>query len=148
MAAHEVPTAGPAHRRGLVLLYDGDCALCNGTVQWLLRHDAHGNLQFAMLQGEHGRAVRVRFPDAATLDSVVLVEGAGDATRMWARSDVVIRLARYLGPPWSLLAAGALVPRPWRDALYDLVARHRYHWVGHAVACRVLAASERRRFLD
>jgi len=46
--------------------------------------------------------------------------------RVLVRSAAVLHILRRLGGPWAALAAvGSLVPRPLRDALYDLIARVR-----------------------
>ncbi len=63
-------------------------------------------------------------------------------------SDAVLRLARILGAPWSVLAWFGWVPRAWRDALYGVVARHRDRLAPRRAACRVPTAGERARFLD
>ena len=122
----------------LMLLYDGDCGYCNGWVWWLLRHDAGGSLCFAMLQGAHGAAFLERVPALARLDSIILVEGTGEATRVYVRSDASIRLARYLGVPWSLFALVVVIPRPLRDAFaFPLTLGNR----PARVACVVARAS-------
>ena len=36
---------------GPVLLYDGLCGFCDGTVQFILKHDRRGTLRFATLLG-------------------------------------------------------------------------------------------------
>ena len=66
-----------------VLLYDGLCGFCDGTVQFILRHDRRGTMQFATLQGEMGQRVLARTPALAGVDSLVLVEGE----RVHIRSD-------------------------------------------------------------
>jgi predicted DCC family thiol-disulfide oxidoreductase YuxK len=129
---------------GHVLLYDGVCGLCNGFVQWVVKHDQHGSLRFATLQGEFGQEARARFPALADVDSVILVgpEGA------MVRSTAVLEVARYLGGWPSLLLAGYLLPRIVRDGLYRWVARQRYGWFGRLEACPVPDAGTRERFLD
>jgi hypothetical protein len=42
---------------GPVLLYDGLCGFCDGTVQFILKHDRRGTLRFATLQGDFARDV-------------------------------------------------------------------------------------------
>ena len=39
-----------------ILFFDGDCVLCNRTVQWLIRHERHDTLQFAALNSETAQA--------------------------------------------------------------------------------------------
>jgi predicted DCC family thiol-disulfide oxidoreductase YuxK len=41
-----------------------------------------------------------------------------------------------------------IVPRPLRDAIYDLVARRRYRWFGRRETCMVPGPGIRDRFLD
>jgi predicted DCC family thiol-disulfide oxidoreductase YuxK len=41
-----------------------------------------------------------------------------------------------------------LVPRPIRDAVYNLVARNRYRWFGKQEACWLPRPEWRHRFID
>ena len=133
-----------------VLLYDGTCGFCAESVQLVLRHDRRRTLRFAALQGQFGEAVRARHPELRRIDSVVWVDPAasGKPGRVLVRSDAALQVARYLGGWWRLLEVGRLVPRPVRDAAYDLIARHRHTLSGGGPACLVPAPEERERFLD
>ena len=133
---------------GAVLLYDGTCGACNGTVQFVLRRDRRGSLHFAALDSAFGLAVRLRHPQIATVDSVVWIDTTDGTERAVGRSDAALRLASYLGMPWSWLTIGRVIPRSWRDALYDAVARRRYRWFGRAVSCPIPTPAQRRRFVD
>jgi predicted DCC family thiol-disulfide oxidoreductase YuxK len=64
------------------------------------------------------------------------------------RSDAALRVARYLGGWFRLMQPLELVPRVVRDAVYDLIARHRHHLSGSAPSCLVPSREERDRFLD
>ena len=133
-----------------VLLYDGTCGFCAASVRLLLRHDRHGILRFASRDGVAGAEARRRHPELEGIDSMVWVEPAtgGVPARVLTRSDAALRIARYLGGPWRLAAAARMLPRPLRDALYDLVARHRHRLVPGSPACLVPAPDVRARFLD
>lgn len=118
---------------GPVLLYDGSCALCNRTVLFVLRHERTHTLRFAPLGGRTARRVIERHPALAGLNAVVWVEDPdASGERPLTGSDAVLRLARYMGGPWRALALGRIVPRVWRDQLYDFVARNRHRIVGAA----------------
>ncbi len=134
---------------GPVLLYDGSCGFCNGSVQLVLRHDRLGTLRFAPLQGEFGTAARARHPDIASADSVIWLEPATGTTpeRALIRSDAALRVIRYLGGRWSPLLLGYLVPRPIRDTCYDFIARHRHRIPLGADRCDLPSAAERARFI-
>ena len=135
---------------GPVLLYDGLCGFCDGTVQFILEHDRHGTLRFATLQGEYARGVIARHPELQGVDSLVLVEPADDSTseRVSVRSAGALRLARYLGGPWHLARVVAIVPRFLRDWAYDGFARIRYRVFGRYDSCPIPSPEQRARFID
>jgi predicted DCC family thiol-disulfide oxidoreductase YuxK len=136
---------------GPVLLYDGSCGFCSNSVRFVLRHDRHGTLRFAALQSAFGQGVVARHPELRGIDSVVWFdESGGPATApglsVSVRSDAVLRVVDYLGGWWTVARILRLVPRPLRDAAYDLIARNR-HRLSRA-DCLVPNAAERRRFID
>jgi predicted DCC family thiol-disulfide oxidoreductase YuxK len=73
-------------------------------------------------------------------------QGAREA--VLTRSDAGLKIARYLRGPWRLAAIGHLVPRFLRDAVYDVIARHRHRLVSEAESCYVPPPALRTRFLD
>lgn len=136
--------------RSPVLLYDGDCGLCAGSVQFVLRQESprvRDRLRFAPLQGQFGAQVRASFPELAGVDSVVWYDPASPSATVLVRSAAALAVARHLGGGWALLGTlGRLVPRPIRDAVYNLIARNRRRLV--AQACLLPSPAERTRFLD
>lgn len=129
---------------GPLVLYDGQCGLCDRVVQLVVRHDRRGRFRFAALQSEVGRALLERHGlPADALDTFVLVEGG----RAFTRSRAALRTAGGLDAPWPLLRVFAIVPRPLADLVYDFVARNRYRWFGRAEACMLPPPEVRARFL-
>jgi len=127
-----------------VLLFDGTCVLCNRTVWWVLARDRRARIRFAALGSPAGRRLLERAPrEVREADSMVLVDRAGTHVR----SEAVLRVAHHLGGGYRLAAAARVVPRGWRDAIYDRVARHRFGWFGRRDACRIPGVDERGRFL-
>ncbi len=129
-----------------MILFDGVCNVCSGFVQFVIAHDPAGRFRFAALQSDAARRL-LRQPDAAgraSLASVVLVEG----DQVFTQSTAALRIARGLGLPWRLAYGLIAVPRPLRDWVYDVVARHRYQWFGQRDACLVPTPQVRARFLD
>jgi predicted DCC family thiol-disulfide oxidoreductase YuxK len=140
----EQAAAEQAERGGPVVIFDGECGLCQASVQFMLRNDPAGNLRFAPRQSPAGQALLRQhgFADALP-NSVVLVEQG----RACIGSTAPLRIARHLRFPWPLAAAGLLVPRFLRDAVYNWIARNRFRF-SRKTACRLPTESERRRFLD
>ena len=127
-----------------VILFDGVCNLCNASVRFVIPRDPRGQLRFAALQSDPGRALQERLGlDPEALDGVVLVE----ADRVYQKSSAVLRAARRLSGAWPLLGLLLAVPRPLRDWAYDRFAERRYRWFGRSDACLVPTPEIRERFL-
>jgi len=129
-----------------ILFYDGHCGLCHRTVKFVVKRDrARGAFRFAPLQGETFAKLvppeqRIGLPDSIVVRTR---EGA-----LLARSDASIYILRRLGGGWRVLAAILrVIPRPVRDAVYDLVARIRYGVFGRRDdLCPIVPADLRARF--
>lgn len=110
-----------------LVLFDGDCALCSRSARILLRHGP--SVRLAPTQSELGRALLRHYGLSPDDPSTMLVVERGRAI---GGSDGVLRLAAALPPPYRLMVAGRLVPRPIRDAMYRWVARRRRRLRGRA----------------
>ncbi|MFI5176951.1 MAG: thiol-disulfide oxidoreductase DCC family protein [Vicinamibacterales bacterium] len=127
-----------------VVFFDGVCNLCNAFIQFVIRRDPAARFRFAPLQSEAARARLGTVPAPGSLpDSILLFEDG----RMYTRSAAVLRIARGLRAPWPLVYGFVVVPRPLRDWVYDVVARHRYGWFGRRDTCMVPTPDLTRRFL-
>jgi len=129
------------------VFYDGRCGLCHHTVRFAAKHDPDGTLfRFAPLDGRHIKQTltpeqRDRLPDSV----VVLTEQSALLTR----SEAVLHLLERIGGPWRVLGWLVLgIPRGWRDAVYDAVARLRHRLFARpAEACPTIPEPWRKRFL-
>jgi predicted DCC family thiol-disulfide oxidoreductase YuxK len=138
------PAGEPVSVATPVVLFDGVCNLCNGTVRFIILHDTRRVFRFAPLQSATGQQLLAAYGiDASRLDTFVLVEG----DRCLVRSDAVLAIARHLAFPWSLLVIFRFIPRPVRDWMYGIVARNRYSWFGERNECLIPSADVRARFL-
>ena len=134
--------------RSPVLLYDGLCGFCDRTVQFILRVNPEGVLQFAPLQGEFASSLRQRHSSLKGMDSLIVVELGGKEEQVYVRSSAVLRIAWYLGGLWRILGVLRVVPRPLRDWAYDLFARSRYQYFGRLDSCTIPSSEMSFRFLD
>jgi predicted DCC family thiol-disulfide oxidoreductase YuxK len=126
-----------------ILLFDGECGLCNRVVQRILQADRKGTLRFASLQGRFARDLIARHPELSGVDSMAWVEPHGAGERVLIRSEAALRVADYLGFPWRAMTVARLIPRPLRDWGYDWVARRRHRWFPRVPACSIPAAESR-----
>src|SRR5665811_2416588 len=83
-----------------IVLFDGVCNLCNGAVQFIIRHDKKNIFMFASLQSEVGRKIleQYNFP-LDELNSFILIEN----NKAYTRSTGALRVAKKLNGLWPLL---------------------------------------------
>ena len=117
---------------GPLLLFDGHCNLCNGAVQWVLGRDKAGIFKFASLQSETGQQAQTAYQlDPSQLDSMVLIKDG----KAYTKSGAALKTAATLGGFYQLAEVLLIVPAFIRNAVYDFIARNRYHWFGRSEAC-------------
>jgi predicted DCC family thiol-disulfide oxidoreductase YuxK len=136
-----IPTDKP------ILLFDGVCNLCNGTVRFLIRHDPDARLRFASLQSETGKRL-INLCDAKTKDplpdTVVFVYQG----KCHLKSEAALRTLQVLGGPYYWFSRTlAWMPRPFRDMVYDWVSRNRHKWFGRTESCPLPSPDDQHRFL-
>ncbi|HSV36174.1 MAG TPA: thiol-disulfide oxidoreductase DCC family protein [Ramlibacter sp.] len=129
----------------MIVVFDAQCLLCNGWVQFLLKRDRQGVFQFASIQGESGRALLARSGlKVDGLQTLLLVDG----DRSWQHTAAILRVLHALGWPWRLAWVGWLMPAPVRDMVYRWFARNRYWLFGRTATCWMPPAGSAARFLD
>ncbi len=136
----------------LLVLYDGECGLCNRSIRLMLRRDRRDRLRFAansdpravQLLAEHGIV-----PPQAAPDTIVVLRNIGTPLEdMLVRSNAVLACLRALPQPWPMAAALLrLIPRPFRELGYRQIASLRYRFFGRLATCPIPTPAERSHFL-
>ena len=129
----------------MIVVFDAKCLLCNGWVQFLLKHDRKGMFQFASIQSATGQELlALAGLRVEGLQTLLLVSG----TNTWQHTSAIFRVLNGLGWPWRAAWVGWLVPAPLRDTLYRWVARNRYWLFGRSEICLLPPPDFKARFLD
>lgn len=127
-----------------IILFDGVCNFCNGSVNFIIERDQKSYFKFAPLQSETGQEMLDKYGiDKTETDSVILIEDE----KAYTHSTAALKIARRLDGAWSLLYAFIAVPRPLRDFFYRVFARYRYKLFGRRDACMMPTPDIRARFL-
>ena len=116
-----------------VLLYDGECGLCNRLVRLLWRSDVTGRLHYAALQGSAAQAyLREQGLPTEDFDSLVFVPDWHRPVRgaYRLRTDGALAAAATVGGGWRIISWLRVLPGGLRDFGYRLIARSRYALFG------------------
>jgi predicted DCC family thiol-disulfide oxidoreductase YuxK len=133
-------------RSSAIIFFDGNCAFCHASVGLAAHEDAHGQLQFAPLEGSTAAASGLPLGAAQRRDSIVVVAADGSVS---TRSRAVAELLARLGGLW-LIGASLLraTPRVLADAAYDAVGRVRIRLGGrYDEQCALVPVAVTRRLL-
>lgn len=138
----EQPVALPSEQG--VILFDGVCNFCNGSVNFIIDHDPQAYFRFAALQSDAGQQILAHFNlPRSDFDTMIVIEKG----QVYQKSTAALHVARRLSFPWSLGGLGLIIPRFLRDLGYSLIARNRYKWFGKQDQCRIPTPAIRARFL-
>lgn len=128
-----------------ILLFDGVCNLCNGIVQFVIKHDPNAKFKFASLQSEAGQTLLKKFGlKTNDFDTFVLVRGE----TYFVKSSAVLRVLNELGGVWKLFYAFIILPAPVRDLFYNAIAGSRYKLFGRRENCMLPSPELKQKFLD
>jgi predicted DCC family thiol-disulfide oxidoreductase YuxK len=117
-----------------IVFFDGVCVLCNRAVDFLLRNDRKKRLKFASLQSDQAIDILQYLQNYPVKEDTIIFYDEG---RVFIKSTAVLKIAGYLGLPWSVFAVFIVIPRPLRDRIYDNIARKRTKWFGKREKCRI-----------
>ncbi len=117
----------------VIILFDGVCNFCNGSVNFIITHDPHALFRFAPLQGETARELLEQYGVSCHMDSFILIK----AGRVYDRSDAVLEVLKDLDGYWYLLGVLRFFPKKIRNVFYDFFARRRYALFGKREQCMV-----------
>ncbi len=127
----------------LTILYDGDCALCNWLVVFILKRDTGKVFQFQSLQSDFGQLVLEKYNlPKENFETVMLLKGE----HVLEKSTAVLEITKLLGYPWKLLYAFKIIPVVIRDAVYQFVAKNRHRWFKKSVSCELPKAEWKGRY--
>jgi predicted DCC family thiol-disulfide oxidoreductase YuxK len=129
---------------GGIVLFDGTCGFCEGSVRFIARRDPAGYFRFAPSQWPQAQAaLQAHGLTREAARSLVLIEGG----QVYLRSTASLRIAARLTAPWRYARVLLWVPRPVRDAVYRVIAAVRQRLAGQSNACELTPPELRGRLL-
>lgn len=117
-----------------LIIFDGECNLCNGVVGWLLKFAPADLFEFIAYQSPGGQHIlRDNNRPTDTLDTVILIEDGA----LHTHSDGFLKIVAQI-PKWQRVAALlAFIPRMLRDFVYRTASRNRVRWFGTSSSCTI-----------
>lgn len=127
-----------------IIIFDGICRFCNGSVKFIIKRDPKGVFAFAPLQSDVAKQlIEAHCLSEPNADSILLIKNG----TCYLRSDAALEIAKNLAGLWPVFGIFKLIPRPIRDFAYDLIAQNRYKLFGQQAQCMIPTPDIKRRFI-
>jgi len=126
----------------MIILFDGVCNMCVGSVNFIIKRDSKDVFRFASLQGDVGKKMIKKY--SLSMASIVLVKDG----KVKTQSSAVLSILFHLNTFWKVLIVFYIIPYPIRDILYNIVAKTRYFLFGKRDKCMVPDENINSKFLS
>jgi len=128
-----------------IIIFDGECNLCNGAVNFIINRDPNCKFAFAPLQGQFAQGyIKLHGLEPLMFNTLFLIK---DDNR-YIRSDAAIEIAKELSGQWKWLRLFTFIPKPIRDFCYQLLAKNRYKIFGRRDSCLLPSTAISHRFIE
>lgn len=126
-----------------IIIFDGECKLCNFFVNFIIKRDRQALFSFAPLKTSKAKSLMAQYdlelPDA---DTIVLIKDEN----FYLRSKAIFEIIKDLQGLWFLLRIFRFLPVSVNDFLYRYIAKNRYEIFGKSQHCMSPSADIRSRF--
>lgn len=116
-----------------ILLFDGDCTICNFWVQFILKRKPKNTFQFIPLQSDKGVKLLNEYKVKPTVDSIVFIW----KNKAHIKSDAAFQIIKQFSVIWKLLFVFWIIPRAIRDWGYDYIAKNRHKFFATKTECEI-----------
>lgn len=123
---------GTEKKNKVVILYDGECALCNWGVQFLIKRDKHKKFVYLSQNSPTAEDILNKYNPPSPETVLLLYKN-----KIYIKSDAVFVALSQLGKGWQFFTFLKIVPKAMRDSVYDYIARNRKKWFGTTNYCRL-----------
>jgi len=128
-----------------IILFDGECNLCNWWIQILLKNDPKDIFRFAPLQSDIGKEIQHKYNiDSQKMNSIIVID---NYTFYKSKTRAIFSMTDSMGFPWILFRIFWIIPKIIRDWKYDFISKNRYQWFGKKNTCTIMTDDIRHKFL-
>lgn len=128
-----------------IILFDGDCNLCNSAVNFIIKHDKKAYFLFASLQSDAAKEILLQYPSKkTTINSIILIIN----NIYYDKSTAALLIFRELNSCYKQIYNLIIIPKFIRDFAYNCIAKNRNKLFGKQKNCRKPTLEIQNKFLD
>ena len=117
-----------------LILFDGQCKLCNAWCNFILRHDKNNVFTLIPIQSDIGQDFlkNNNYP-TEQFETMLYVEN----NIIYEKSTAFIKVTKHFRYPIKTLFIIKYIPKVIRDFVYNQIAQNRYKIFGKCSACTI-----------
>ena len=128
-----------------IILFDGECNLCNASVQFIIQRDSKECFLFSSLQSDAAQAILLQYNlENLDFNTIILLEDG----IIYDKSTAILKIIRRLSGFYKLGYIFIAVPKFIRDFVYKIISKNRYKWFGKRDSCMIPTEELKLRFLE
>ena len=128
-----------------IILFDGVCNLCNSSINFIIKHDKKKQFLFTSLQSDAAKDLMLHYEiKKYDIDTIFLLEEG----KLYDKSTAILKISKHLNYGLQFCYGFIIIPKHWRDLVYDFIAKKRYKWFGKRESCIKPSLKLKSRFLD
>ncbi|MFQ3350584.1 MAG: putative DCC family thiol-disulfide oxidoreductase YuxK [Candidatus Arcticimaribacter sp.] len=128
-----------------IVLFDGDCNLCNRSVKFIIKRDLKAKFRFTSLQSKLGQSLLSKFNlPSNKFDSFVLIK----EDNCFLKSNAALEIVKEFNGVWKWLPIFKFIPLFIRDYVYDVIANNRHKILPKQASCMIPNTELKQRFLE
>ncbi len=132
------------HQQQSIVFFDGVCNLCNGFVQFILKHETNSDYKFCSLQSDFAvNFFKEKKFISSGIDSVIVFEN----NQFYIESAAAFKIINKLKWPYKAIYIFSVIPKFINNFIYKFIAKNRYKIFGKSNICWVMTEQTRNRFL-
>ena len=127
-----------------IVFFDGVCNLCNGFVQFVLKHEVNSRYKFCSLQSEFAaNFFKEKQFISNGIDSVIVYEN----NQFYIESEAAFKIINKLNWPYKAVGIFSVFPKFINNSIYKFIAKNRYKIFGKSNVCWVMTDQFKHKFL-
>jgi predicted DCC family thiol-disulfide oxidoreductase YuxK len=107
---------------GKIVIFDGDCAFCNRSVLFILKNSKKEDIYVCSGDSDAGRKLIVKHNISLKPEETLIFI---DNNAVYGKSNAALNICKYLKIPYSFLIIFKIIPKYFRDKVYDFIAKRR-----------------------
>ena len=127
-----------------VILFDGDCPLCNAWCRFIISYDKDFLFKLVPMQSKKGQIILTHLgQNTDNFETMLFIED----NNTFKKSTAFIKIVNQLPYPSRLLSFVKFTPKLIRDFIYDRIAQNRFKLFRKYQSCSLPSADHKMRYL-